>query len=201
MSTIVDKNIATINQEDDTDEHNNEVANNKIKVLFLVQNVAFSANFSNESIVEKKKLQLKLNINERKGYLQTLTLQRSILFDDEKISQIAEKIRLDIESNRNVSFSPSYKKLTRFPATIIKCEFFRHDSELYKFKSDASIRRKLAGTRRKRKETDLSKIFDIQKCSFSSFASGLVNTTGANVKQDIVNILNVLQIFNSFLDP
>ena len=131
MSTIVDKNIATINQEDDTDEHNNEVANNKIKVLFLVQNVAFSANFSNESIVEKKKLQLKLNINERKGYLQTLTLQRSILFDDEKISQIAEKIRLDIESNRNVSFSPSYKKSTRFPATIINCEFCRHESELY----------------------------------------------------------------------
>jgi hypothetical protein len=185
LATIVNEKIASIRQA--SDESNSYETSmcisktlnlGKIRVLFLLQNVAFSANFSK-------------------------FFQRSIVFDDEKIKNIAEKIKQDIDTYNHVQYSPIFEKQTRFPANIVKCVFNRCNSNLYKFKSNASCRRQLACNQAKiskRKYRSGETLFNKQNCAFSVFSSGLVNTTGATVKQDVVNILKVLEIFNSFLE-
>ena len=193
----MEKKIATFQEENDINQEIKQETRNRIKVFFVLQNVAFSANFSNILINEKKMAKKRLD------YSESRTLQRTIMFDDEKIEQIAQKVKDEIDSYHHVLFSPFYQKTTRFPANIVKCQFNRHNSDLYRFKSMASVRRKLSNKQSKAKKKKIisnRQMFDKQNCAFSVFSSGLINTTGATVKQDMVNILRVLQIFNSYLE-
>jgi hypothetical protein len=182
-------NGAALHREDTLNKEN-------IQVLFLIQNIAFSANFSNVSLIENKIKTLNLD------HIESLNLHRSIMFDNEKIINIVDQLK-EIDNFHHVQYGNLFKKQSRFPANIVKCVFNRYNSELYKFKSMASTRRRLASKDsklRKNKKADKQNLFNKQKCSFTIFSCGMVNTTGATIKQDIVNILKVLQIFNSFLD-
>ena len=169
-----------------------------VKVRFLVQNVSFSAKFTTMFNMEIEK-----QMKKKKSRKEALKLQRQILFDDSKIKEIVERIK-EMEQFVLIKSNSLHKKPTRFPANIIKCLFKRKNSKLFLYKSDASVKRRLSSKQllnQKKKLNDNQKedLFLNQKCSFSVFSSGTINCTGATTSQDIINILAVLRIFNSYL--
>ena len=170
-------------------------ASNKIKINFLIQNISFSANFS--KILKNTQYISKHDLDTSKS----TRLHREIFFDDEKINNICDKIR-KFNFFKYLLHNSPYKNNNRFPANIIKCEFNRDSDALTRFKSFASIKRQLACNeikKRDRKKIKIENLFETQKCSFSVFSNGLVNSSGASCKEDAKRILSVLRLFNSFL--
>ena len=104
----MEKKIATFQEENDINQEIKQETKNRIKVFFVLQNVAFSVNFSNILINEKKMAKKRLD------YSESRTLQRTIMFDDEKIEQIAQKVKDEIDSYHHVLFSPFYQKKQGF---------------------------------------------------------------------------------------
>jgi len=182
---MIEQNIATISDN-----------SNRIRIFFLVQNIAFAANFS--KILKSTEFIQKNNLDSKSS----LKLHREIMFSEDKLNHICEKIK-EFDFYKYVNFSnTSTKKTLRFPANIIRCEFHRSKSNLSSFKSLASIKRQLASKELQKKEKNLLNIktlFDTQNCSFSVFTNGLVNCTGATTRKDAKKILCILRLFNSFL--
>lgn len=167
----------------------------KVHVIFFVQNISFSANFShillNSEHIRKNNLDSK----------DSLKLHRDIFFNDEKLDIICQKIK-QFDAYNFVKYISSRKRSNRFPATIMKCEFKRTQSMLAQFKSLASIKRQFARKEISKLDRKLVKsetLFEIQTCSFSIFSTGLVNASGATCKEDAKRILCVLRLLNSFL--
>jgi hypothetical protein len=177
----------------------NSERNNKICVNFIIENVVFASNLSNNNIILNKIRSQNLNENEAK------CLQRKIFFSNESIYTIGNKIK-KIQNFKGIDIrllSREHKK--NFPANILKILFKRKSNELLKYKSKASINRHIVLFNEKRlKSKNLMKsnhenVYQALKLSFLFFPNGKIHSTGCQLRDDILIMLTLYQIIFSVM--
>jgi hypothetical protein len=176
----------------------NSETNNKICVTFIIENVVFASNLSNNDKISNEIKNKNLNENEAKR------LQRQIFFSNESIYAIGNKIN-KIQNFKKLDIrllSREHKK--NFPANILKILFKRKSNDLLKYKSKASINRHIVLFNEKRinsknSASNYSNIYQTLKLSFLLFPNGKIHSTGCQLRDDILIMLTLYQIIFSVM--